>query len=145
MYAVQSALAIKRERQKRASRCASNIPQPLPIIRREQLKPPEPSYSLTYFNVGVAFTLMGTFMVLTSVIPDDFLGRNWTSLIPIGTLFIVLGVIMVTINQLRTRSEEKQLQEYVTQRLAKSTSGAPLVRTPTNLNFRDINNGETCV
>lgn len=147
MYAVQSALAIKRERQKRASRTASTIPQPLPIIRREQLKPPEPSYSLTYFNVGVAFTLMGTFMVLTSVIPDDFLGSNWTSLIPIGTLFIVLGVIMVTINQLRTRSEEKQLQEYVTQRLAKTTSGAPLVRTPTNLNFRDIHNdnGETCV
>ena len=38
---------------------------------------------------------------------------------------------MVTINQLQTRSEEKQLEEYVKLRLGKSSSGAPLVRTPT--------------
>ena len=147
MHAMQSALAIKRERQKRASRCAGNS-APLPVLTREQLKPPEQTYSLTYFNVGVAFTLMGTFMVLTSFIPDDILGPNWTSMIPIGknflgghcnelmenaatgTLFIILGVIMVTINQIRTRSEEKQLEEYVHQRLGKSASGAPLVKTP---------------
>ena len=54
---------------------------------------------------------------------------------------------MITINQLRTRSEEQQLQDYVQQRLGKSTSGAPLVRTPENL--RDYEkplihqNGET--
>ena len=77
MYAVQSAIAIKRERQKRASRCGAG-PHPLPTLTREQLKPPKQTYSLTYFNVGVAFTLMGTFMMLTSIIPDNFLGPNWT-------------------------------------------------------------------
>ena len=74
---MQSALAIKRERAKRASRCEANsqpVP-PLPVLTREQLKPPDQTYSLTYFNVGVAFILMGTFMVLTSIIPDDFLGE----------------------------------------------------------------------
>ena len=38
---------------------------------------------------------------------------------------------MVTINQFQTRSEEKHLEEYVKLRLGKSSSGAPLVRTPT--------------
>ena len=47
-----------------------------------------------------------------------------------GLLFIVLGIIMIVINQLQTRSEEKQLESYVKARLGKSTSGAPLVRTP---------------
>ena len=37
---------------------------------------------------------------------------------------------MIVINQLQTRSEEKQLESYVKARLGKSTSGAPLVRTP---------------
>jgi len=130
MFAAQSALAIKRERQKRASRSG---PQPLPVFTKEQLeqiKPPKQSYSLSYFNVGAAFIIIGTFMVLTSVIPENFLGQNWISLIPVGLLFIVLGIIMIVINQLQTRSEEKQLESYVKARLGKSTSGAPLVRTP---------------
>jgi len=122
--------AIKREREKRASRCGAGA-QPLPTLTREQLKPPKQSYALTYFNVGVSFFLLGTFMILTSVIPDNYLGSNWTSLIPFGCLFIILGIIMVTINQVQTRSEEKHLEEYVKLRLGKSSSGAPLVRTPT--------------
>ena len=52
--------------------------QPLPTLTREQLKPPKQSYALTYFNVGVSFFLLGTFMILTSVIPDNYLGSNWT-------------------------------------------------------------------
>ena len=52
--------------------------QPLPTLTREQLKPPKQTYALTYFNVGVAFFLLGTFMILTSVIPDNYLGSNWT-------------------------------------------------------------------
>ena len=43
----------------------------------EQIKPPKQSYSLSYFNVGAAFIIIGTFMVLTSVIPENFLGQNW--------------------------------------------------------------------
>ena len=31
---------------------------------------------------------------------------------------------------MRTRAEEKELEEYVQQRLGKSISGAPLVRSP---------------
>ena len=69
-------------------------------------------------------------MVLTSIIPDDILGSNWTSLIPLGIFFIILGVIMVVINQMRTRAEEQELEQYVQQRLGKSISGAPLVRSP---------------
>jgi len=69
-------------------------------------------------------------MVLTSIIPDDILGSNWTSLIPLGLFFVILGVIMIVINQMRTRAEEKELEQYVQQRLGKSMSGAPLVRSP---------------
>ena len=94
MYA-HSALALKRERKKRASRSnQSGEPAPALKVTRDQLQPPQiQSYSLTYFNVGVAFTLMGTFMISTSLVPDDLLDPNWTSLIPIGCLFIILGMI----------------------------------------------------
>ena len=37
---------------------------------------------------------------------------------------------MIVINQMRTSAEEKELEEYVQQRLGKSISGAPLVRSP---------------
>eukprot|EP00093_Oithona_nana_P006745 06745.XXX_149170_148638_1 [CDS] Oithona nana genome sequencing. len=129
MYAVQSALAIKRAREKRASK-SGPVHQIPAEVKRDLLKPPEQKGSLTYFNVGVAFILLGTFMVSSSIIPDDILGSNWTSLIPLGLFFIILGVIMIVINQMRTRAEEKELEEYVQQRLGKSISGAPLVRSP---------------
>ena len=73
MYGVQSALAIKRERKKRES--VKNNKAPLPVISRAQLKPPVQKANLTYFNVGASFILIGSFLVLTSVIPDDILGR----------------------------------------------------------------------
>ena len=73
MYGVQSAIAIKRERKKRES--VKNNKAPLPVISRAQLKPPVQKANLTYFNVGASFILIGSFLVLTSVIPDDILGR----------------------------------------------------------------------
>ena len=74
MYGVQSAIAIKRERKKRES-VKGGAKAPLPVISRAQLKPPVQKANLTYFNVGASFILIGSFLVLTSVIPDDILGR----------------------------------------------------------------------
>ena len=50
--------------------------------------------------------------------------------LPTGILLIFLGVIMVAINHLRTKEEEKDLEKYVQQKLGKSLSGAPLVKSP---------------
>ena len=125
MY-VQSALAIKRQREKRANN-EQGVHAPLPVIPRSYLKPPDQKSNLTYFNVGASFIIIGSFLVLTSVIPDDFLGPDWTSLIPIGILFVILGIIMVTINQVQTKREERELENYVKTRLGKTTSGNPLV------------------
>ena len=47
-------------------------------------------------------------------------------MIPIGSLLVILGIIMVLINQLQTKKEEKQLENYVKQRLGKTESGNPL-------------------
>ena len=58
MYAVQSALAIKRAREKRASK-SGPVHQIPADVKRDLLKPPEQKGSLTYFNVGVAFILLG--------------------------------------------------------------------------------------
>ena len=74
MYGVQSAIAIKRERKKRES-VKGGAKAPLPVISRAQLKPPVQKANLTYFNVGASFILIGSFLVLTSVIPDDILGN----------------------------------------------------------------------
>ena len=79
MYGVASALAMSRarracERKKRKS--VKNNKAPLPVISRAQLKPPVQKANLTYFNIGTSFILIGSFLVLTSVIPDDILGMN---------------------------------------------------------------------
>lgn len=132
MQAMQSAMAVKRARQKRTSRSGAPGQPPPVIITRDQLTPPKQNSSLSYFNVGAAFILIGTFMLATSLMPDDILGPNWTSLVPVGCLLIALGVIMVTINQIKEKREEAQLESYVRQRLGKSMSGNPLVRSPTS-------------
>mgnify|MGYP001305157548 CR=1 FL=1 len=71
MYAVQSALAIKRAREKRASK-SGPVHQIPAEVKRDLLKPPEQKGSLTYFNVGVAFILLGkirlTFPYLSMII-----------------------------------------------------------------------------
>ena len=66
MYAVQSALAIKRAREKRASR-SGPVAQIPADVKRELLKPPEQKGSLTYFNVGVAFTLLGKILNIINI------------------------------------------------------------------------------
>ena len=57
MY-VHSALAVRRERKNREKLAKKGLlpTQPLAKITHDQLKPPEPKSSLTYFNVGVEFT-----------------------------------------------------------------------------------------
>ena len=67
MYAVQSALAIKRAREKRASK-SGPVHQIPADVKRDLLKPPEQKGSLTYFNVGVAFILLGEQTSLDSLI-----------------------------------------------------------------------------
>ena len=48
------------------------------------------------------------------------------------TIFLLsfLGVIMIIVNQIKTKSEEQELKNYVHQRLGRSKSGAPLLQTP---------------
>ena len=75
MYAVQSALAIKRAREKRASR-SGPVAQIPADVKRELLKPPEQKGSLTYFNVGVAFTLLGKDMNMNFTFAPFGLGHD---------------------------------------------------------------------
>jgi hypothetical protein len=125
MHAVAGALAIKRERQRRE---AKNGQKPVKITRQD-VTPPKQKGSLTYFNVGAIFILIGTFMLAASFLQKIDLTKD-PRLLAMGSILVTLGCIMVTINQLKTKREEKKLQRYVQLRLGKSSSGNPLVRSP---------------
>lgn len=137
MHAVQSALAIRRERTRRKSLRESkkgkkgdeHRPSQASLdINEALIEPPKQKGSLTYFNVGVAFVLIGCFLIFPAFVPNDALGPDWNHLLGIGIVLVVLGCIMVAINQMKTNSEETALEKYVTNRLTRTKSGNPLIK-----------------
>lgn len=142
MYAIQGAMAIRRERQRREqkrssqikrtstknsrggsqsprpSECSVNIPQP----------PPKTESSLTAFHLGVVFILLGFLMVFSSMVSNSVVEADWSHLLGVGVTFIIVGLIMVMVNRIITAREEEELARYVSGRLSRTRSGHALVR-----------------
>ena len=141
MHAVQGAMAIRREREKREKRRQSRIersnsksPRNSDVSNLEKgeadkrtvpdpLKPPKPESSLTAFHLGVVFILLGFLMVFSAMITNKMVEGDWSSLLGVGVTFIMVGLIMVMVNRIITAREEEELAKYVSNRLARTRSG----------------------
>ena len=147
MHAVQSAMAVRREREKREQRRQSQIRRSSSKSPRAsdashasadhsagQLateenpieKAPNPAESsMTAFHLGVVFILLGFLMVFSAMITNSMMqnNNNWSSLLGVGVTFIIVGLIMVMVNRIISAREEEELAKYVSQKLARTRSG----------------------
>lgn len=142
MHAIQGAVAVRRERQKRQQRRLSQIKRHRAgddnISNASQVslfeedddlpKAPKAESSLTAFHLGVVFILMGFLMVFSSMITSSYVEADWSRLLGVGTTFIIIGLIMVMVNRIITQREEEELTKYVSNRLARTRSGYAIGR-----------------
>lgn len=149
MYAIQGAMAIRRQRQMRENRRMSQIRMSTKSGRKgsasprasdagsnaeaatsiPQIKgPPKAETSQTAFYLGVVFILLGFLMIFSSMISSSATDTDWSRLLGVGVTFLLVGLIMVMVNRIITAREEEELTRYVSHRLGRSRSGHTLVR-----------------
>jgi len=151
--AIQSAMAIRNEREKRQQRRMSKIrresgvgstastnenvsqrPSVTSLGACDEVivqAPTDKSDStLTTFHMGIVFILLGFLMIFSSMIPSSLIKADWSRLLGVGVAFIFIGLIMVMVNRIITAREEEELSKYVKQRLSRTRSGQAFVRDP---------------
>lgn len=149
MYAIQGAMAIRRQRQIRENRRMSQIKTSkkgststprgsdaaasvgdaaATAASLEPQGPPKTETSQTAFYLGVVFILLGFLMIFSSMISSSATETDWSRLLGVGVTFLLVGLIMVMVNRIITAREEEELTRYVSHRLGRSRSGHTLVR-----------------
>ena len=142
MHAVQGALAVRRERQKRVQRRMSDRRKPRkgsdgshrPSNVSEDVEtgvPPRPKEgtSMTSFYIGVVFILLGFLLIFSSMVPANVVNADWSRLLGVGVAFLIVGLLMVMVNRILSAQEDEQLKTYVSSRLARTRSGHVLCRS----------------
>ena len=150
MYAIQGAMAIRRQRQMRENRRlsqvrmstksgrkgsnsprgsdAASVEAPVKAVQLNGSNIPKAETSQTAFYLGVVFILLGFLMIFSSMISNSALDTDWSRLLGVGVTFLLVGLIMVMVNRIITAREEEELKRYVSHRLGRSRSGHTLVR-----------------
>lgn len=157
MYAIQGAMAIRRQRQMRENRRLSQVRMSTKkgststprgsdaaasageaataaAAHYEPKSPPKTETSQTAFFLGIVFILLGFLMIFASMISNSGYENHWSRLLGVGVTFLLFGLIMVMVNRIISAREEEELSQYVRHRLGRSWSGHTL--------FRDTDSGE---
>lgn len=150
MKAVQSAMAIRRQRRRRdealraKARRASHQSDLLMLsdslggsqlsldgfksrsVRQRQMS------GVTAFNVGIVFLFLGFMLVISGIVPgyanqrpdanhQEWNGRNRAPLLlGTGSFLVIAGVALMIANRIATRKEDEQFTRYIASKLAKS-------------------------
>jgi hypothetical protein len=136
MHAVQSALAVRRERVRRQSlrnnnkgqnghgRKASTNSAGIPSDFRSSERS---NGSFNYTTVGAAFIIFGSLMMVPIFAGGaESLGLDWHHLLGVGGLLIVLGIIMVVVEQVNSNKVERTMDKYVA-KMGRSASKDPII------------------
>ncbi|KAL7642140.1 UNVERIFIED_CONTAM: hypothetical protein RMT77_006700 [Armadillidium vulgare] len=148
MQAVQSALAVRRQRSRREEvrkarqrrqSGASVFSTPRPSIVSidgtvyfdDKRESKHILGHVTMFHVGGVLILIGLMLVITSLMPSyvnsTTLERR-NDLLGTGSFFVILGGVFTTISRFVSNNEEKELNQYIQGRLSRSRSGHRLAR-----------------
>ena len=145
MHAVQSALAIRRERERRQSlkdnkpnnnRKSSGASLPGPAGSGASALPSgfrsseSSNGSFSYTTVGISFIIFGSLMLIPIMAGgSEMLGLDWHHLLGIGGLLIAVGVLMIVVHLL-TEDEsnvvEQTLEKYKA-KVVRSASQNPII------------------
>ncbi|XP_068237577.1 uncharacterized protein [Palaemon carinicauda] len=147
MQAVQSALAIRRQRsrredkkrakERRASGASLSTPRPSVVSLdgrvyfNEERENKRLFGQVTMFHVGSVFILIGLMLTFTSLVPGyvkSTTPERRSDLLGTGCFFVFLGGVLTTISRFVSNNEEKELNQYIKGRLSRSKSGHRLVR-----------------
>lgn len=144
MQAVQSALAVRRQRSRREEarkakvRRASGVsvltsPRSSVVSLDGRVYFDEHNEGgsrvfshVTMFHVGGVLILIGLMLVVTSLMPSYIRSasqENRNDLLGTGSFFVILGGILTTVSRFVSNHEEKELNRYIKGRLEKSRSG----------------------
>ncbi|XP_058807095.1 uncharacterized protein LOC131673252 isoform X1 [Phymastichus coffea] len=97
--------------------------------------------SIGMLHVGVVFLVLGAFLLISGILPNDLDSLKnksfikwWNELVAIGLFSITVGCFLIILNRIITKKEEDDLEKYVKRQLTRSKSGHRLER--------DIETGE---
>jgi len=139
MHAVQSALAIRRERERRQSlkaqknnnrKASTDTTASVPPINPSDFRhSPESNGSFNYTTVGISFIIFGTLMIIPIFAgAHEALGLDWRHLLGIGGLLIAIGVLMIVVKLLT--DDDSNVQERLDKykpRMGRSGSQNPII------------------
>ncbi|MCL4155419.1 UNVERIFIED_CONTAM: hypothetical protein GTU68_066426 [Idotea baltica] len=148
MQAVQSALAVRRQRSRReevrkakqrreSSASVLSTPRHSVVsidgsVYFDDTKESKRVLSyVTMFHVGGVLILIGLMLVITSLMPSyvkSTSAERRNDLLGTGSFFVILGGLLTTISRFISNHEEKELNDYIQGQLARSKSGHRLVR-----------------
>ncbi|CAG0898959.1 unnamed protein product [Cyprideis torosa] len=138
---VQSAIAVRRQRERRESRSQSqgSIRRPSLISEHggrvfahegQQSLLATKTHGVTMFHIGIVLILFGTIIIITSFIPSNVDEQQWNDILGVGCFLFLLGAFLTMVNLLTAKREEQNLHTYVQRRLAKSPSSVLPSRDP---------------
>lgn len=84
--------------------------------------------NITMLHIGVVFTMLGLFFIVSSLIPGYMNPTDWEDMFGIGIFFFLCGIFLVFINRMITKKEDELLLEDVQNKLSRSRSGHRIVR-----------------
>ena len=147
MQAVQSALAIRRQRsrredqrrakERRASGASLSTPRPSVVTLdgrvyfNEERENKRLLGQVTMFHVGSVFIVIGLMLTITSLVPGyvrSTTPERRNDLLGTGCFCVFVGGVLTTISRFVSNNEEKELNKYIKGRLSRSKSGHRLVR-----------------
>ena len=168
MNAVQSAMAVRRQRDRweehkkakirRESQGSISTPRDSlvsidgKVYFDEKHEQKTMFGQMTMFHVGSVFIVIGLMLVITALMPGyakSTTQKRKNDVLGTGSVFIFIGGVLTTVSRFISNNEERELNEYIQNRLARSKSGHRLVRdsesglpTPTReRRFKPYQNG----
>jgi hypothetical protein len=71
------------------------------------------------------FIVLGTILIITSLIPGHVRNDQWDDLFGTGCFLFLIGGLLGLINRMVSKDEDEKLNSYVQRKLARSKSGLP--------------------
>jgi len=163
MKAVQSAMAIRRQRHRREeqrrakarrnSHLSDNyILSPtvscgsIGSAKKKAIRNQEGFSTVTSLHVGIIFFLMGCMLIISGSVPG-YTDRDWENLLGTGAFLLAVGIGLLVINRFTSSKEDEEFSEYISSKMtpAKVTQSVTLTANEANRLVQDEHQLESII